>query len=196
VGAKAEESACVKIGILAGTFDPVHIGHLDFVQKLVDRNSLDKVVFMPERQPRRKQSVTSFTNRLAMLRKAVSGNGQFVVYDTGENYFSLTKTIPKLENRYKSADFVILVGSDVARRLSDWPGIDKLKPNISFMVALRTGDTEMSVRDELSQPAIKPRVSYLNSPEPQVAASLIRAGEMKSGIAAVDRYIAEHHLYD
>jgi nicotinate-nucleotide adenylyltransferase len=186
----------MKIGILAGTFDPIHIGHLKFIDAAMVRFQIDKVLLMPEKQPRGKAQVTSFTNRIAMIRKAAANNRQLQAFDTGEKFFTLQKTLPIIEKKYRDASLVIMVGSDVARNLASWPGIDKLSTNVSFIVALRSGDSEMSVRDQLSQPAIKPRVSYVNSPEPRIAASLIRAGETKTGIAEVDRYIAERHLYD
>ncbi len=185
-----------KIGILAGTFDPVHAGHLGFAKKIMGTHLVDAVVFMPEQQPRAKTDVTDFKYRLAMLKKATAGDKQLMVFDAEEKFFTFARTMPKLEKKYPDTAFVILVGSDVARRLADWQGIDKLKPSVAFLVALRSGDSEMSVRDKLSQPAIKPRISYVNSPEPQVAASLIRAGQAKTGIKEVDRYIAQHHLYD
>jgi nicotinate-nucleotide adenylyltransferase len=185
----------MKIGILAGTFDPVHAGHLAFVEVAIKRLQIEKVLLMPERQPRGKLDVTPFTHRLAMLRLAAKGKKDCRVYDTEEKFFTLLKTMPIIENKFKAATYVIIVGSDVARTLADWPGIDKLPPSVSFLVGLRAGDSEMSVRDQLSQPAIKPRISYINSPDALIAASQIRTGQAKAGVPAVDRYIAERRLY-
>ncbi len=60
-----------KVGILAGTFDPIHIGHIAFALRAIEKAQLDKVILLPEREPRRKRNVTDFNHRLSMLKLSV-----------------------------------------------------------------------------------------------------------------------------
>lgn len=178
----------MKIGILAGTFDPVHVGHLAFAKQALDKFSLDKVVFLPERQPRRKKVVTKFSNRLKMLELTITGNSGLEIYDTQEPHFTLAKSLPKLRSKYPDSELVFLVGSDVAENLHRWQGIDKYAEQLEFLVAKRSPSAKKLDMTDLN-------IQYSKSPQPKISGAAIRSGEIKTGISKVDAYIAEHKLY-
>ena len=88
-----------KVGIMGGTFDPIHIGHLLLAQQACAQFALDKVLFMPSSQPPHKDTrqVTSAVHRQAMTKLAVQGNSRFIYSDlellrTGTTYTSDTLT--------------------------------------------------------------------------------------------------------
>lgn len=175
----------MKLGILSGTFDPVHAGHLTFAKAAIERFHLNKVLLMPERKPRRKTGVTKFDDRLAMLELAVQGDANIEVMATDEDNFTITATLPIIKGKYKYDALHIFLGSDAALHLNDWEDIEQLPKDVSFIVA-RRDDAEAAAGDNLS---------FIDSPKPEIASSQIRRGQSRSGIEAVDRYIAEHHLY-
>lgn len=184
-----------KIGLFSGTFDPVHAGHLAFARLAIEKHGLENIIFLPERQPRHKTFVSGFSHRQKMLKLATAEDRQFEVFDTREKFFKLKSTLPKLEKKFRDAHFVIMLGSDSGRYLGSWDGIDQLKPSTTFLIGIRSGDSEMSLRNELSQTTIKPKVDYLHSPQPDASASSVRTGQTRSGIDKVDNYIAKQHLY-
>ena len=73
----------MKVGILGGTFDPVHIGHLIAASEVHSELNLDSVVFMPAGQPWQKQdrTISSAADRLAMVSAAVQGDDRFAISD-------------------------------------------------------------------------------------------------------------------
>ena len=66
-----------RIGIFAGTFDPVHKGHISFALQAIEAAGLDEVVFLPEPRPRHKQSVTDQSHRIAMINLAIKAYPKF-----------------------------------------------------------------------------------------------------------------------
>src|SRR4051812_30950138 len=110
-----------RVGIYAGTFDPVHAGHLTFALQALTAAKLDKVYFLPERRPQGKQHVEHFGHRVAMLRRAVKPHPQFEVLELVDVSFSVERTLPELKNLFKASRLVFLFGSDVVARLQDWP---------------------------------------------------------------------------
>ena len=128
-----------KVGILAGTFDPVHAGHITFAEQAIKQLALDKVVFLPERQPRGKKIVTELNDRSKMLELAVEGYENFEIYDTNELHFTLVKTLPKLRSKYPNSEFVFLVGSDVGHHLAEWSDIYQHADKVTFLVSVRSG---------------------------------------------------------
>lgn len=181
----------MRLGILAGTFDPVHAGHLTFAKRALEESGLDKIVFMPERRPRRKTNVTDFKHRLAMLCLTADNDPDFEVYDTGEPNFSLASTLPRLKQKYNYDELTILLGSDTAANLSGWQGIEKLSDEVGFLVALRGGTDKKQLSEQL--PDV--RFDWLESQMPHLTSSQIRFGQADSHLAAVNFYIAEHRLY-
>src|SRR4051812_4657029 len=93
---------CMKrIGIYAGTFDPVHSGHVSFALQALKAAELDKVYFLPERRPRNKQHVEHFGHRTAMLKRAAQPHSQFEVLEMVDISFSVERTLPKLQKQFE-----------------------------------------------------------------------------------------------
>ena len=122
-----QEGLIEKIGILGGTFDPVHNGHLVKAGEALERLELDRVLFMVAGDPWMKretgQTVSPAHHRLEMVRLAVAGDPAFVTDDRevrrpGPTY--TVDTLDELAAGHHGADLFLLLGSDTLASLRDW----------------------------------------------------------------------------
>lgn len=184
-----------KVGIFSGTFDPVHVGHIGFAVAAAREVQLEKIILLPERQPRSKAGVTPFADRVAMLKLATQKQPFFEVVEFDEQRFTIDTTLPKLQQRY-DRDLSLLIGSDVAQIFADrWPGLDKLLEQMGLIIALRNGDSESEIKKLMSQIGAA-RFLCIASPKEQAASSKIRIGNAKTQLDPnVQTYIATKRLY-
>ena len=115
----------MKIGLLSGTFDPVHFGHITVASLALDELDLDQIWLMPEERPRGKQNVTPYEHRLAMLTIIAQDNSALEVIEVDEEEHSI-ETLRSL-SAMNTNDYFILVGGDVADDLDSWENIDEIK---------------------------------------------------------------------
>lgn len=131
----------MKIGILGGTFNPPHLGHLIIANEVKEKLSLAKVFFIPTNIPPHKQAYKiSVKHRLKMIKLAVSGNKSFKVLDIEIKRLGVSytiDTIEELKRKYPKDDFYLIVGSDLANEFNTWKDFPKLKKQISIVVAWR-----------------------------------------------------------
>jgi nicotinate-nucleotide adenylyltransferase len=115
----------MKIGILGGTFNPIHFAHLRIAEEVGDRFGLDRVVFMPAAAPPHKPLAGDlpFELRHAMVRLAVADNPRFTVSDLegqrGGKSYSID-TLRALRAQHLDDEFFFIVGSDSFRDFSSW----------------------------------------------------------------------------
>jgi nicotinate-nucleotide adenylyltransferase len=174
-----------RVGIFAGTFDPVHHGHITFAKAAITACQLDKVVLLPEASPRGKTGVTSIEHRLAMLRAATAGNDKLEVLHLPDHQFTVAKTLPELQKRYAGARLVMLLGSDVAAYLHAWPDVEKLLEQTDFAIGFR----------ENTEPLRDIEATIIPTEHSHVAASHVRNGQSDDIDPAVRSYIKKHKLY-
>ncbi len=115
----------MRIGILGGTFDPPHVGHLIAAQDTFDALSLDKLLFIPARVPPHKQheTVSPADVRLRMVSAAIDGDERFEASDvelrrTGPSY--TIDTLRELKERFPADALFLLVGVDQVREFATW----------------------------------------------------------------------------
>jgi len=113
------------IGILGGTFNPIHFGHLRMAQELADALSLDSVHFIPAANPPHKENPgISAEQRAAMVKLAIAGNGTFVFDDrelhrAGASY-TLDTLLSLREELGKEASITLFMGSDAFTKFDTW----------------------------------------------------------------------------
>lgn len=139
-----------KVGVLGGTFNPPHIGHLIIADQVRDQLDLDKILFMPTAEPPHssvsKQTISSDI-RVHMLDLAIGDNPDFdlELYEVetgGKNY--TYNTMKALVDLYPTVDFYFIVGGDMIDDLPTWYEIDKLVNLVQFVGVNRPGYTAES----------------------------------------------------
>lgn len=190
-----------RIGIYSGTFDPVHAGHIAFALQALNEANIDHVYFMPERHPRHKQHVAHFAHRVAMLRRALSPYTQLDVLEIEDKEFSVTRTLPRLQQRFMGTELVYLCGSDVVRHMAVWPHIRQLLGAVELCVGLRDGESRPAVEVLITQLPFKPRgLSVIDSYSSQVSSSAVRQAirehrTAKGLLRSVRLYATQEWLY-
>jgi nicotinate-nucleotide adenylyltransferase len=195
-----------RIGVLGGTFDPVHNGHLHIANALRAALDLERVVWVPAGRPPHKagQIVSSDRDRLAMLDLALAGSAtdEISTIDIDRSGPSYTAdTLEILAERFTPARLFFLMGEDSLRDLPTWHDPARLLRVAELAVAARPGvDADLgSVARHV--PAVQGRVHLVPTEEIAISSSEIRrrVREQQSlqGLvpAPVEAYIREHGLY-
>jgi len=133
-----------RLGILGGTFNPIHFGHLAAAEEVRDRLKLEKVIFIPSALPPHKsdEDIPSAVQRQEMVRLAIKGNAHFTVSDTeirrgGRSY--TIETIEALRQTHLGAELYFLTGLDAFLEIGTWKEWDRLLTLCSFVVLSRDG---------------------------------------------------------
>ena len=126
-----------KIGVFAGSFDPVHEGHVASAKKALNDLALDVVYFVVEPRPRFKQGVKAFEHRSTMMRLAIADDPRLKQIIIDEPYCTTAETIPMLVSRFTDAKLYVIMGDDVVRRISEWSNRDELFDQAELVVLRR-----------------------------------------------------------
>ena len=134
-----------RIGLLGGTFNPIHLGHLVLAEEARERLRLDEVWFIPVAEPPMKDDpeLAPAADRLEMVRRAIIGHPAFRASDIeirrgGKSY--TIDTLRELRRCYGTrCEFVFIVGSDACRQLAAWKGYPALLRCCRFVIAHRLG---------------------------------------------------------
>lgn len=127
----------MKVGILGGTFDPPHNGHLIIAQEVLSSLKLDEVWFIPTNIPPHKADAKSKgEDRIEMVKRAIADNSNFKLQTieferSGPSYTYDTITI--LKEKYPDIEFYFIIGADMVEYLQQWYRIDDLIQEIQFV---------------------------------------------------------------
>lgn len=191
-----------RIGIYAGTFDPIHNGHLAFARDALRRGT-DMVYFLPEPRPRRKQGVRALEHRVGMIESAIHGEPKLGIIRLEQARFTVQDTLPVIEQRFPGVELVFLFGDDVIWHLADWPNVSDLVSRVSLLVAIRQ-DSYPAVERRLTVLASTTgrafRYEIIPSPAAGISSSLIRQNLKRHETPrdvpdSVSAYMHRHRLY-
>lgn len=135
----------MRIGIFGGTFNPIHIAHLDVAEQCREAMGLDFVVFVPSAMPPHKEVEQGITpeHRLNMVRIACEGNPYFKVSDvelTLPRPSYSVRTIEMMQEHYgDSAKLFFIAGMDSFLEIGSWHAVDRLIRLCDFVVSFRPG---------------------------------------------------------
>jgi nicotinate-nucleotide adenylyltransferase len=135
----------MKIGILGGTFDPPHLGHLVVAEYVRERLGLGLVVFVPAVIPPHKQqraNITAPEGRLEMVRRAIAGNPSFEVSDIEIRRGGISFTVDTLKEfrtQHPSDELYLLLGMDNVRDFGTWKDPDMIKRIAHLVIMTRPG---------------------------------------------------------
>lgn len=198
----------MKIGILGGTFDPIHLGHLMVAEEARVLLELDQVIFIPAGRPwfKSRQHVTDVKHRLAMVECATAANPYFSVSEiettrSGPTY--TVETLKELRGKYSPEDeFFFIIGVDSLREVDRWQHPEQLFEMATLVGVSRPGHEDF---DPASLDAITPgasdKVVMLDGPLVEISATDLRH-RVATGVSiryrvpeSVEAYIREHGLY-
>lgn len=190
-----------RIGIYAGTFDPVHAGHVTFALQAIEKAGLDEVIFLPERQPRSKTGVEHFGHRVGMLNRALKPHRRLSVLELTDRHFSVKRTLSELRRKFPNTQLVFLLGSDVLSQLPDWPDVDRLLQSSELAIGVRENTTLKEVKKQVTGLPYKPvssivvRSHVAAASSGQIRAALRRRISAVGCLPSVQRYAAKNWLY-
>lgn len=134
----------MKIGILGGTFNPVHLGHLILAEESREKLGLDKVIFVPAHLPPHKDTsdIVLARHRYAMVKLAIRANRDFIASDIeikrdGRSY--TIDTLRGLKKIYPLDELYFITGSDLLKYLDEWKDLGEIIEMVRFIVATRPG---------------------------------------------------------
>ncbi|MGA2775767.1 MAG: nicotinate-nucleotide adenylyltransferase [Candidatus Omnitrophota bacterium] len=134
----------MKIGILGGTFNPIHTGHLILAEEAREKLKLNKIIFVPAHLPPHKDNsdIAQAQQRFAMLKLALKGNKHFAVSNIeikrqGRSY--TIDTLKEFKKLYPNDELFFLIGSDLLKYLDEWKDLGEIIKMVKFITATRPG---------------------------------------------------------
>ncbi len=195
-----------RVGILGGTFDPPHIGHLILGEYTVEALDLDVLLYVPAADPPHKQDrpKTPVHHRIAMLECALADNDQFTLsridIDRPGPHYSVDM-VKIAQVQYPTAEIYFVMGGDSLRDLPQWYRPAEFINLCKLAVMRRPFDNLSSDLHEAVLPGLAERVVMIDAPMLEISSSeIIR--RLQNGLSvrylvpdAVLHYIAQHHVY-
>ncbi|REK76137.1 nicotinate-nucleotide adenylyltransferase [Paenibacillus paeoniae] len=192
-----------KIGIMGGTFDPIHIGHLIAAETAWEHGNLDEVWFIPTADPPLKETTPSTlaADRYEMTRLAVVGNDRFRAVDVeikrGGVSYSID-TVKQLQGQHPACSFSYIIGSDRINDLPKWNRIQELADIVDFIGLERPGDKP---RLDQLPPYLQRSLRMVEMPQIGISSTAIRMRLLEGAALRywvpepVRDYIRRHELY-
>ncbi|MFM7543978.1 MAG: nicotinate (nicotinamide) nucleotide adenylyltransferase [Ignavibacteria bacterium] len=197
----------MKIGIMGGTFNPVHTGHIAFVRAFIDQIQLDQCFIIPARRSpfRMNEPLAEDMHRLQMLQLAFADIPHTFVSDIEikrEGLSFTIDTVNEIQSQYPGVEIYLLIGEDQAHRFKEWREWKELLQRVQLCIVQRTEDANLQ---ELIQQLIHglnvnmPLI--LKSPLFHVSSTLIRDSMSNNQSITgyvpetVEEYIHSHKLY-
>jgi nicotinate-nucleotide adenylyltransferase len=190
-----------RLGLMCGTFDPPHLGHLLLAELAWGQLGLARVLFLPVGQPTHKTAVTTAVHRLALTHAAIADNPHFAVDETDmarpAPHYTAT-LLPLIQAQYPDHELWLLLGEDAWQDLPRWYQPDQIRAQARLAVLPRpgAGRDDGAGADEVGEP---PR--WLQGPALSVSSTWLRR-ELAGGRVpryllptAVINYIHTHQLY-
>ncbi|HKW58342.1 MAG TPA: nicotinate-nucleotide adenylyltransferase [Candidatus Dormibacteraeota bacterium] len=185
----------MRIGILGGTFDPIHLGHLAAARAAMECADLDRVLVIPTGvPPHRAPTVAGASDRLEMSRLATAGDERFEVSDMevrreGASY--TVDTLRELHGLHPKDELFLILGWDAAKLMGSWHEPDEVRRLARVIIVTRPGSGSPTATSEI----------LCERPTPDISGSALRRAIAKGELIedrvpeAVVRYIAKRGLY-
>ncbi len=196
----------MRIGILGGTFNPPHLGHLICAQEAYLQLGLDRVTLIPARIPPHKpvEDEPGAEHRLELCRLAIRGDQRFQVSDLEIGRDGPSYTVDTLEELHSSSpdhELFLIVGGDIAAGLPNWHEPERVLSLATLAVAKRRGTSRAEVDGALRALRGGERTLFFRMPRIAISSTMLRerarAGQPIRYYVpdAVDGYINRHRLY-
>lgn len=175
-----------RIGILGGTFDPIHIGHIMLAETAYHEFHLDKVLIMPSNMPPHKKEkvIADTTDRMEMIRLAISGRQYLELSDieisrAGETFTS--DTLEELTELNPDTKYFFILGGDALSSFPKWHNADSILKHCALIAAPRADFDLVTVRHDIrtirrkfSEDGFIPEIYYMAGPIMNISSRQIR----------------------
>ncbi len=191
----------MKIGIMGGTFNPIHNGHLTLAATAKDVAGLDEIWFMPSGLPAHKsnEELVSAEHRLTMVRLAMKDKKGFIAssFEIDRPGFTYTAdTVTALSKEYPEHNFFFIIGGDSLMKFHHWVKPDVISSHVTLLAAGRNGVSyeKLSMQSEKLQELFGTKIMLLDMPEIAISSNQIRQCCRKK-VEAVKEYLPKN-VYD
>lgn len=195
-----------KIGLMGGSFNPVHEGHLNLARAALRSGRVNRVLFLPTGNPPHKHAgLADKMDRLAMVELAVAGEtGMDVCREEieREGVIYTVDTLARLNGRLPGCRLVYLIGADTLGLLGTWRHPEEVIRLCDLLVLMRPGQDEAQARIHAQEwMARGARIDFLTAAQMEISSTEIRRrvshGETIAGMVPppVEKYILAHGLY-
>lgn len=194
-----------KVGIMGGTFNPIHNGHLMLARCAQEQIGLDKVLFMPSGNSYMKKNVLEPQKRVDMVRLAIQGKPNFElslieVQKSGNTY--TCETLETLTNKNPNIQYYFIIGADSLFQIEQWHCPEQIFALCTLVCAVRDDYDFEAIKEKGSNLAQSGAdILYLNMPKVEISSSDIRKKVMDNlpiieyVPLKVAKYIEEERLY-
>lgn len=197
----------MRIGMLGGTYDPIHNGHLMLGKKFASLLELDKILIIPTgTPPHKKASQTPARRRLKMCRLAAKDLGELYeasdieIVRKGKSYSYLT--LCELHEKYPGSEFFLIMGADMFMTLETWYRFDDLKELATFCTVARNDISTQELEEYAKKlESLGCRCCVTDVEQVDISSTMIREkisnGEPITGFVpeSVEKYILKKRLY-
>ncbi|MBO5092887.1 MAG: nicotinate-nucleotide adenylyltransferase [Lachnospiraceae bacterium] len=197
-----------KVGILGGTFNPIHYGHLHLAQKALETAQLDQVLFIPSgvSYMKKQNEILPAEIRMEMVRLAISEYPEFAVsaieIEKNGNSYS-HETIRELQKRNPETEFYFLIGADTLFSIENWKDPVSIFEAVTILAAYRIGVSleELKKKSFYLEETYGARIRLAAVDHVDISSSeireAVRAGRPIHGLVpkAVEQYIERNRFY-
>jgi len=197
-----------KIGIMGGTFNPIHFGHLFLAENAYEQVGLDKVLFMPSKNPPHKEVMCKVTEkqRVDMIEIAIHDNPHFELSTLELNREGMTytaDTLQVLKEQNPDTEYYFIVGTDSLFMMHSWKDPQVVFDLCTVLVAARDNANADEIHKHMDylKKSFHAKVEHIEMPMLQIASADIRERVEKAHTvryympAPVIQYITDHSLY-
>lgn len=199
----------MKIGIMGGTFDPIHIGHLLLGEFAFEQFDLDEIWFLPNGNPPHKETENmedALAHRVEMVRLAIDGVPHFKLslHEAKDGMHSYTyKTMQEFNTMYPDTQFYFILGADSLFSIEEWLYFKEIFPTCTILAAMRDDKDVKDMQKQIAYLTKKyhAKIELLRAPLLEISSTTIRDRASQNLTVhymvpdTVADYIREHHLY-
>lgn len=198
-----------RIGIMGGTFDPIHVGHLILGESAYSQFALESVLFMPSGNPPHKQNRAgraTLPQRIQMVRMAIADNPHFTLslaeaYEDGYSY--TRETLERLHMENPDTEYYFIMGADSLFSFESWKDPGRIAQLATLVVAVRDHVAESFLDEAAQNLSIRygAQIVKLSTPNIDISSQMLRGWVQKGRSLKyylpeeVIRYIREERLY-
>ena len=199
----------MRIGLMGGTFDPIHIGHLILGETAYEQLKLDKVVYMPAGNPphkRHREGRASNEERFRMVSLAIEGNPHFEISDfemTEDGYSFTYRTLETFRKLHPDRDYYFIIGADSLFDFDLWRNPQRIADACTLVVATRNHTPHEKLDEQIAhvRERYKASIVRLDSENIDCSSNMLRSYVAENRSIryyvpeSVRHYILEHHIY-